>query len=164
MMKKTLPIALLATALGAPIARAQYADVSRFVPLVTMADTTGHCGKVSDARLREGEQGFKIQFGTADTALQVVSAIWDSTGKLVNYSDGRGDLRGPPTPDAERGPHTLIMIDMAKGMSLLVNESHGVNRGSLLVNPKDALRAPQLGPPSALLQRLHRECGAPATQ
>ena len=154
-----LAVALVSRPLGA-----QMPGPDQFVPLVDIKDTVAHCEKVVDGAMRPGETGFLLRFGRVDTLQRVVSAVWDSVGKLVRYSDARGDLRGLPVAVADRGPRTTIVIDMAKGFALLLNEAHGRTRGSSMATAAATLGARNLGPPRQLLERLYRQCGAPETR
>jgi hypothetical protein len=72
----------------------------------------------------------------------------------------RGDMRGPPTPVAQRGPQTSIAIDFRSRTVLAVNRDHGTDRGLLLLFD-ESLASEHLGSPLAMLDRMHRECGAP---
>jgi len=153
-----LAMALVLRPLGA-----QMPGPDQFVPLVDIKDTVAHCEKVFDGAMRPGETGFLLRFGKVDTLQRVVSAVWDSVGQFVRYSDARGDLRGLPVAVADRGPRTTIIIDMAKGFALLLNETHGRTRGSSMATAGATLDARNLGPPRQLLERLHRQCGAPET-
>ena len=53
----------------------------------------------------------------------------NSYGLPINYSDGRGDLRGrsdPSVPVASPpGPRTIIAIDLVEMVALLKNEQGG---------------------------------------
>jgi hypothetical protein len=148
----------------APLAsvRAQYSDVSRFTPSVTIPDSGGKCERLPSAILHEGEQGYLLRFGIDRTAQRAASAIWDSTGHLRSYAEARGDLRGPPSKPVDRGERTIVSIDLRADRAILENTAHGESHGAIMVHAADALRAPNLGPPQAMLERLHRECGAPA--
>ena len=163
MLKRIVSCVSLLVA-AAPPALSQRA--SAFVPAVAvgLADSVATCEAQSPAVLQPDEKGYVLRFGPTGkgAAQRVVSAAWDTSGRLRRYSDARGDLRGPPIPVAERGERTTIMIDVAKGMALLLNEAHGHNSGSILTTPGDALTAENLGPPKQLLERLHTQCGAPA--
>ena len=142
---------------------AQQQNAADFVPAVTVDDTVATCSAQSPDLLQPGEQGFVLRFGSdPHNPKRVVAAAWDSSGHLRRYSDGRGDLRGPPVAIADRGPRTTIIIDVVKGKALLLNESHGRSFGSMLASPNDALIAERLGPPKRVLERMHRQCGAPA--
>ena len=135
----------------------------KFVPSVEIADTLAACEQLSAGALEADERGFLLRFGRVDSASRVVSAVWDTSGKLRRYSDARGDLRGPGVAVSQRGPRTTIAIDVAKGMALLTNESHGRTLSAAMVEASTALSARNLGPPKELLKRLHTQCGAPAT-
>jgi len=110
---------------------------------------------------RKGERGYRLEFGHNSSLSRTVVAIWDTARKLRSYSDTRGDMRGPPTtPMAQRGPQTSIMIDFNPLRVLAVNHDRGTDRG-LLLDPVLALNSEYLGSPLAMLERLHRQCGAP---
>ena len=93
--------ALMALAF-APRAVAQFSP-SRFVPAVEFRDTVGNCAQPA-ASLQPGERGFSLRFGDADSAARIVTAIWRRDGKLLSYSDTRGDLRPPFPADVRRSP------------------------------------------------------------
>lgn len=144
---------------GAGAARAQ--TPANFVPLVPAADTIATCEISNGAELQPGEVGFRLRFPQHGADERVVSAVWDSSGHLRRYSDARGDLRGPPLTADERGARTTIVIDVVKGMALLINDEHGKTRGSAMTTAAAALSADRLGPPKRLLERLHEQCHSP---
>ena len=141
---------------------AQRGGLGGFVPSVVLPDTVAKCEAQSDAILSDDEKGYVLRFGSGGTTGRVVSAVWDTSGRLRRYSDSRGDLRGPAVASADREARTSIVIDFVKGMALLMNESHGRSSGAALTTPAEALVAERLGPPKRLLERLHTQCGAPA--
>lgn len=141
---------------------AQSSPVGSFRPLVVAPDSGGRCEAMSPAVLRAGETGALLRFGTVPDSGRVVSTVWDSTGTLLRYGDVRGDLRGPPTPPTARGLRTSILIDFREGSALLLNEKGTRGLGNMMTSASAALNAAHLGPPSALLARLHAECGSPA--
>jgi hypothetical protein len=153
---------LAALAAAGPVA-AQAVPASQFAPLVQSADTVATCEAMTAAILQPDERGYLLRFPDHNGAGRAVSAVWDTSGHLRHYTDSRGDLRGPPVTVAERGPRTSIIIDVQKGMALLLNEEYGRSRGSVMTTVGDAMAARQLGPPAKLLERLHTQCGAPAT-
>jgi hypothetical protein len=132
----------------------------KFAAAIVVPDTVpASCSEMSTAMLREGQRGYVLRFGDPTHPLRVASGIWDSTGKLVNYSDGRGDLRGN-VPPLDREMRTTISINFEKGGGLLMNESHGKSSGAMTVTADAAMKSERLGIP-AILERLHTECGAP---
>lgn len=153
-----LPLMLVRTA------AAQQGNAADFVPAVTVDDTVATCAAQLPDLLQPDEQGFVLRFGSdPHNPKRVVAAAWDTSGHLRRYSDARGDLRGPPVAIADRGARTTIIIDVVKGMALLLNESRGRSFGSMMASPNDALVAERLGPPKRILERMHTQCGAPAT-
>lgn len=157
--------AAIALCLAAPAAMAQQGrrdPAEGFAPLVTFSDTTARCERIGASLLQRGEAGYILRFGSADSAQRTVSAVWDAAGHLDHYSDARGDLRGPKVAAARPGARTTIAIDVAHRRAVLLNEAQGKTRGAVLTTAAVALDAPNLGPPRALLERLHRQCGAPA--
>ena len=151
-------LALMLPATGA----AQRGNAAEFVPAVTIDDSVGTCEVQPSAVLEDYEKGFLLRFGSDPQKQRVVSAVWDTAGHFLRYSDARGDLRGPGTSNADRGPRTTIMINVVKGVALLFNDSHGRTFGSMMAPANDALVAERLGPPIRMLERLHTQCGAPA--
>ena len=142
---------------------AQTNAARRFVPLVPVpSDTTAKCEKADDPTVQPGEIGYRLRFTTHGGVQRVVTAEWDSAGHLHRYGDTRGDA-DYRKPAAERGPRTSIMIEVERGVALLLNEAHGGSPGSLMSSVNDALSAENLGPPRKLLARLHTQCGAPVT-
>jgi hypothetical protein len=153
---------LASLAAAAPVF-AQAVPANQFAPLVQPTDTVATCEVMTAAILQPDERGYVLRFPDHNGAGRGVSAVWDTSGHLRRYTDSRGDLRGPPVTVAERGPRTSIIIDVQKGMALLLNEEYGRSRGSVMTTVSDAMAARQLGPPAKLLERLHTQCGAPAT-
>ena len=154
---------------GLCFANAAYAQTvklvppEQFKPLVEYSDTIAKCDTVRAlGPLREGEHGYVLRFGSNQTLSRSVVAVWDSAGHLRSYSDARGDLRGPPTPIAQRGPQTSIMLDFQGKTALATNREHGTDHGLLLIFD-EALKSEHLGSPLTMLERLHRQCGAPLT-
>jgi hypothetical protein len=153
---------LFSVALAALVARpiaAQYAP-SRFVPAVEFTDTIASCSQPT-AGLHPGERAFALRFGAADSAQRVVTAVWGSNGKLLRYSDARGDLRPPFPADARRNPRTTIMIDVPKQVALMYNDVDGDQQGSAASDAEGAIESDNLGPPRQMLERLRHQCGAP---
>jgi hypothetical protein len=149
---------VLAALVARPVA-AQYAP-SRFVPAVEFTDTLASCSQ-PDADLHPGERAFALRFGAADSAERVVTAVWGTNGKLLRYSDARGDLRPPFPADARRNPRTTIMIDVPKQVALMYNDVDGEQQGSAASDAEGAIESDNLGPPRQMLDRLRRQCGAP---
>jgi hypothetical protein len=141
---------------------AQRGGAANFVPAVVLRDTLASCEAQPAAILSDDEKGYVLRFGSGGTTSRLVSAVWDTSGHLRRYSDARGDLRGPTVASADLGARTSIVIDLVKGIALLMNESHGRSSGAALTTPAEALVAEHLGPPKRLLERLHTQCGAPA--
>jgi len=163
MPSRLLVVSIVLSAGAASSVRAQSnASPNDFVPKAQYADTVAKCETSSAiGPVREGEHGYLLRFGTVDSLSRVVMATWDSTGHLRTYSDARGDLRGPPIPLNKRGMKTSIVIDFEKQMGLMLNFADGRDRG-LMISIDDALHAKAFGPPEAVLDRMHRQCGAPA--
>ena len=141
---------------------AQRGGAAAFVPAVVDQDTIATCEIQPAVVLSEDEKGYALRFGSPGAEGRVVTAVWDTSGRLRRYSDARGDLRGPPVAVADLGARTSIVIDFVKGISLLMNEAHGRSTGSAMTTPAEALVAERLGPPKRLLERLHTQCGAPS--
>jgi hypothetical protein len=131
-----------------------------FVPAVEFHDTVGTC-VAPPANLPPGERGFSLRFGSADSAERIVTAVWGAAGKLVRYSDSRGDLRPPFPADAPRNPKTTITIDVPRQVVLMYNDVAGEQQGSAAADSESALDSENLGPPRRMLERLRRQCGAP---
>ncbi len=161
---KNLLLALGVLASQGAIARAQLTGAAAFIPAVEVPDSVARCARTPSSALRQDEVGHLLSFGmdANGSPLRVVSATWDTAGRLRRYSDARGDLRGPPTPVSERELRTTIAIDFVEGTALLMNESHGRTRGAALTTAREAVVTERLGPPQRLLERLHSQCGAPA--
>lgn len=158
-----LPIAfgLLCVAASARAQSVKLEPPEKFKVLVEYTDTIAKCDTIRAlGPIREGEHGFILRFGNDEMMARSVSAVWDTAGRLRSYADARGDLRGPPTPIAQRGPETSIMIDFPAGNVLANNREHGTDHG-LLLTLEASLVSRHLGSPLAMLDRLHRQCGAP---
>jgi hypothetical protein len=149
----------LAAVLVAHPAAAQFPP-SRFVPAVEFPGTTASCSQPT-ATLQPGEYAFSLRFGDADSAQRVVTAVWKRGGKLVRYSDARGDLRPPFPANAHRNPRTTITIDLVQHVALMYNDVDGEQTGSAASDSEGAMDADNLGPPREMLERLRRQCGAP---
>ena len=149
----------VATALIAQSADAQLPP-SQFVPAVDFRDTVATCTQ-APASLNPGERGFSLRFGTADSAQRIVSAVWGADGKLLRYADARGDLRPPFPADARRNPRTTITLDVPNHVALMYNDVDGEQQGSAASDADGAMDSDNLGPPRRMLERLHRQCGAP---
>jgi len=152
----------LATLIVVLVARpcvAQYAP-SHFVPAVEFPDSVASCTQPT-VTLHPGERGFSLRFGSVDSAQRIVTGVWSSDGKLLSYSDARGDLRPPFPADARRNPRTTIMIDMPKHVALMYNDVDGEQQGSAASDSDGAMDSENLGPPRQMLERLRRQCGAP---
>lgn len=161
-MRIRILIAVLCVTGSAGAQSMTLAPVMQFKPLVEYRDTVAECVTMAEiGPVHPGEHGYLLRFGKMDSIARSIGAIWDTTGHLRSYSDTRGDLRGPPTPIARRGPKTSILIDFTKSEALLSNFEKGTDRG-LLVSRDEAMNATSLGVPVAMLDRLHRQCGAPA--
>ena len=150
--------ALMALAF-APRAHAQFSP-SRFVPAVEFRDTVASCA-LPTASPAPGERAFSLRFGDADSAARVVTAIWGKGGKLLSYSDARGDLRPPFPADVRRNPRTTIKIDMLQHVALTYNDVDGEQQGSAASDSEGAIDMENLGPPRRMLERLRQQCGAP---
>lgn len=138
---------------------AQKPAIESFRPLISTTESEARCEVRSSALLEPGESGLSLRFSGTVDSIRVVSAVWDSLGALVRYSDARGDLRGPPVARNELGARTSILIDGRKGLAILLNERGSSTLGSLMTGAQEALDAEHLGPPRALLARLQSECG-----
>ncbi len=149
---------VLATLIARP-AVAQYAP-SHFIPAVEFRDTAANCVQPT-VSLQPGERAWALRFGNADSSQRVITAVWGSDGKLVRYSDTRGDLRPPFPADAPRNPRTTIMIDVPKHVALMYNDVDGEQQGSAASDSEGAIDSENLGPPRQLIERLRRQCGAP---
>jgi hypothetical protein len=131
-----------------------------FVPAVEFPDTAARCAE-PPANLPTGERGYSLRFGTADSSERIVTAIWSDNGKLIRYSDARGDLRPPFPANAPRNPKTTITIDVPRQVVLMYNDVDGEQQGSAASDSEGALDADNLGPPRRMLERLRRQCAAP---
>lgn len=131
-----------------------------FVPAVEVHDTAATCME-APANLHPGERGSSLRFGSADSAERIVTAIWGADGKLLHYSDTRGDLRPPFPANAPRNPKTTITIDVPRQVVLMYNDVEGEQQGSAASDSDEALDSENLGPPRRMLERLRRECGPP---
>ncbi len=151
-------VTLVAMLVARPVV-AQLAP-SHFVPAVEFRDTVASCAQ-GVANLSPGERGYSLRFGDADSAQRVVTAVWGSNGKLLRYSDTRGDLRPPFPADARRNPRTTITIDVPKHVALMYNDVEGQQQGSAASDAEGAIESDNLGPPRQMLERLRRQCGAP---
>ncbi len=134
---------------------------SHFVPAVEFRDTTATCVD-PPSNLHPGERGFSLRFGSVDSVQRVVTAVWGRDGNLVRYSDARGDLRPPFPADARRNPRTTIVVDAPRHVVLMYNDVEGEQQGSAASDADGALDSENLGPPRRMLERLHRQCGAPS--
>ena len=152
-------LAMLMAVLVAQPVVAQFAP-SHFVPAVEFRDTVASCTQPT-VTLQAGERGFSLRFGGTDSAQRIVTAIWGSDGKLVSYSDARGDLRPPFPADARRNPRTTIKIDVPRHVALMYNDVDGEQQGSAASDADGAMDSNNLGPPRMMLDRLRRQCGAP---
>lgn len=157
-MRNSYLIMLLMSA-SARLVAAQYSP-SHFVPAVEFRDTVASCAQAT-ASLNPGERGFSLRFGDADSAQRVVTAVWGGNGKLLRYTDTRGDLRPPFPADVRRNPRTTITIDVPKHVALMYNDVDGEQQGSAASDAEGAIESENLGPPKQLLERLRRQCGAP---
>lgn len=151
--------AMLMVALVTRPAGAQYAP-THFVPAVEFTDTVANCVQPTTA-LHPGERAFSLRFGRADSAQRIVTAVWGSGGKLLSYSDSRGDLRPPFPANAQRNPRTTITIDVLRHVALMYNDVDGEQQGSAASDAEGAMESENLGPPRQMLERLRRQCGAP---
>ena len=133
---------------------------SYFVPAVEFRDTAATCADASTT-LHPGERGFALRFGSADSAERIVTGVWGADGKLLRYSDARGDLRPPFPADAPRNPKTTIVIDVPRQVVLMYNDVAGEQQGSAASDADGALDSSNLGRPRGMLERLRRQCGAP---
>lgn len=149
---------LLAVAASRP-ASAQLPP-SYFAPAVEFRDTAATCAN-APATLHPGERGFSLRFGSADSAERIVTGVWGADGKLLRYSDARGDLRPPFPANAPRNPKTTIVIDVPRQVVLMYNDVDGEQQGSAASDADGALNSSNLGHPRRLLERLHQQCGAP---
>ena len=150
----------LVLALAARLAQAQLPSVERWRPMVAAIDSGGQCEQMY-AAVREHESGALLRFGRRQDSSRVIAVVWDSVG-IIRYTDARGDRRGPPSRPAERGARTSILIQFREDRAILLNEVGTRNLGSTMASASAALDAAHLGPPRAMLERLHRECGTPA--
>jgi hypothetical protein len=150
--------ALMALAF-APRAQAQFSP-SRFVPAVEFRDTVASCAQPTPSP-EPGQRAFSLRFGDADSAARVVTAIWGKDGRLLSYSDARGDLRPPFPADVRRNPRTTIKIDMLQHVALTYNDVDGEQQGSAASDSEGAIDMDNLGPPRRMLERLRQQCGAP---
>ena len=146
---------------GTDVARAQAPGSHGFVPAVAWKDTVARCETPTGGMLSPDERGFLLRFGKADSAGRVVTAVWDTIGHLRRYSDARGDLRGPGVSASQRGDRTTIVIDIVKGMALLMNDQRGSAGKASMMTAASALDDASLGPPRQMLARMHVQCGAP---
>src|SRR5215510_1073966 len=111
-----LRLAVLIAVLVARSGAAQYPP-SHFVPAVEFRDSVASCVQPA-VSLHAGERAFSLRFGGVDSAQRVVTAVWGGDGRLLNYSDARGDLRPPFPADARRNPRTTITIDVLRHVTL----------------------------------------------
>jgi len=151
--------AILIAVLVARPGVAQYAP-SHFVPAVEFRDTVATCLQPA-ASLQPGERGFSLRFGDVDSSQRVVTAVWRSDGKLLRYTDARGDLRPPFPANARRSPRTTITVDLLRQVTLMYNDVDGEQQGSAASDAEGAIDSPNLGPPRQMLDRLRLQCGAP---
>ena len=135
---------------------------SHFVPAVEFRDTVANCTQPTTS-LQSGERGFSLRFGDADSAARIVTAVWKN-GKLLSYSDERGDLRPPFPADVRRNPRTTIKLDLLQHVALTYNDVDGEQQGSAASDSEGAIDSQNLGPPRRMLERLRRQCGAPETR
>lgn len=156
---RSVRFAFLIAVLVARSGVAQYPP-SHFVPAVEFRDTVASCVQPTIS-LHHGERAFSLRFGGVDSAQRVVTGVWGSDGRLVNYSDARGDLRPPFPPDARRNPRTTITIDVLRHVTLMYNDVDGEQQGSAASDAEGAMDSDNLGPPRQMLDRLRRQCGAP---
>ncbi len=142
---------------------ARGADVSEFVPLVPAVDTGGQCGVIPSGMFKAGESALWYTFGPPGQMTRTIVVQFDSTGRPTRYSDARGDLRSPPESDTPlpcAGPRTTISLNLLEHTGALQNERANPPEVALRVMGSDLVDAANLGTPSAMIERITRECGA----
>jgi len=146
------------------------AAIRAFVPEIAPVDSGGECNVI-----RTGGSGATIVSASfpSRTAAQTQATItFDSSGRLIRYSERRGVAKIPSTKgmtDAQRDStirtansatrSTSISLDYAIDQAIVMNRGGGKPTDAILATVRAIERLEKLGPPIARVERMRRLCG-----
>jgi hypothetical protein len=96
-----------------------------------------------------------LRFEGPDGARRSVALDVDAQGRVVHYSDVRGDLESHGT-----GPRTSVTVDLENDTGTAMNE-HGGARGTpglTLGRGEEAMELANLGTPRRMIERVKQRC------
>jgi hypothetical protein len=146
------------------------AALKAFVPEVTADLTTGECTLMRTSG--SGATMVTAFFPARAHPLAQMSLAFDSAGHLIRFSERRGIPRMPPltglTP-AQRDStvrvnstairSTDISLDFALDQAMIMNRGGGRPTDAVMGTVRSVESLPQLGPPTAHIERARRLCG-----
>jgi hypothetical protein len=146
------------------------AAIHAFVPEIAAVDSGGECNVI-----RTGGSGATIvtaSFPTRTAAQTQATITFDSSGRLIRYSERRGVAKIPSTKgmtDPQRDStirtvsaatrSTSISLDYAIDQAVVMNRGGGKPTDAILGTVRAIERLDKLGPPIARVERMRRLCG-----
>jgi hypothetical protein len=111
--------------------------------------------------LAAGHRALAYDFGPRERPTRRIVVILDPAGRVVRYSDLRGDLRGPRDASVARNPlgrRTSIAIDFIDLTAVLRNEQGDEPPNGIRAAGPGLLAAPNLGNPAAVAELVRAAC------
>ncbi|HEX8906104.1 MAG TPA: hypothetical protein VF771_14750 [Longimicrobiaceae bacterium] len=125
---------------------------AEFVAAVPAFEGEGRCESIP---VGGGARLVVLRFAGGGGAERNVSLRVDSAGKLVSWSDLRGDLRPGGT-----GAKTAVTLgfDTGRGTALNEHASGGATQGLLLARVDEMMDLPNLGTPRRMIAAVRARC------
>jgi hypothetical protein len=145
------------------------AAIKAFVPDVAPVDSGGECSVARTAG--SGATLVSAWFPRRTAAHTQVSIMFDSSGRLVRFSDRRGGMTPPMTgmtPEQRDSTiravntatrSTLITLDYAIDQAIVQNRGGGRPTDAILSNIRAIEKMEKFGPIVARVERVRRLCG-----
>jgi hypothetical protein len=146
------------------------AAINAFIPEIAPVDSGGEC-----LVTRTGGSGATIvnaSFPSRAVAHTQATIMFDSSGRLIRYSERRGGTRTPSTvgmTDAQRDStiraasvatrSTSVTLDYAIDQAIVSNRGGGQPTNAILSTVRAVETLPKFGPLAARVERVRRLCG-----
>jgi hypothetical protein len=153
---------------GAPAAAVPIRDgrVEEFVAEVPAVSEGGRCENFPSMGLPPpAVKMLSYALGPSNRPLRRITVMLAADGRVVRYSDIRGDIRAAidpsVTPANPLGRVTAVAIDFDRQSAVLRNEHGGQPPNALRASGPDVLVAENVGNPRATAQMIRERCETP---
>lgn len=139
--------------------------VSALAPLVSPDGGGGRCEPPNVVNAPPGYRSLQMRFGPRNgIPTRTIRVQFDPQGTPISYGESRGDMRvappgvTPPVPVDRPGARTEIHLDLLRGVAIVENVRPDGTFDRQMATGPDLLHATNLGPPSAMVELMRKEC------